>query len=82
MAFAVGVEPDCHDVCDTRLCRHLLHLKGLKGCSLLFCEESPTAACVAGNGGVRSLRDNVSFLLCCERPSCETFHSVTGAAEA
>ena len=25
---------------------------------LLFCQESPTAACAAGNGGVRSLRDN------------------------
>ncbi len=28
--------------------------------SLLFCQEFPTAACVAGNGGVRSLRDNVA----------------------
>jgi len=26
--------------------------------SLLFCQEFPTAARVAGNGGVRSLRDN------------------------
>ena len=27
---------------------------------LMFCHQSPTGACVAGNGGVRSLRDNVA----------------------
>jgi hypothetical protein len=27
---------------------------------LLFCQQYPTGACVAGNGGVRSLRDNVT----------------------
>src|SRR5262249_3549139 len=27
---------------------------------LLFCQQSPTEACVAGDGGVRSPRDNVS----------------------
>jgi hypothetical protein len=27
---------------------------------LLFCQQSPTEACVPGNGGVRSPRDNVS----------------------
>ena len=27
---------------------------------LLFCQQYPTGACVAGNGGVRSPRDNVT----------------------
>jgi hypothetical protein len=27
---------------------------------LLFCQQYPTEACVAGNGGVRSPRDNVA----------------------
>jgi hypothetical protein len=31
--------------------------------SLLFCQEFATATCVAGNGGVRSLRDNVASAL-------------------
>ena len=29
---------------------------------LLFCQQSPTGTCVAGNGGVRSSRDNVASL--------------------
>jgi hypothetical protein len=27
---------------------------------LLFCQQYPTGACVTGNGGVRSLRDNIA----------------------
>jgi hypothetical protein len=35
---------------------------GDPGHSPLFCQGFPTAACAAGNGGVRSLRDGIVSL--------------------
>ena len=49
--------------CDTKSREWLLLLISLSGNNLMFCHQYPTESCAAGDGGVRSFRDNAASSL-------------------
>ena len=53
------------------LCEYVVYRNMDYGGHLLFCQQYPTATCVVGNDGVRSVRDNATLDRKVRRPNRE-----------